>query len=548
MRRPSLLLLPAVVGALGLHCAKARPVANDPRGVLTWQQDIQPLFSTQCAGCHTGADAGGVYDVTTYNGVLGNGTHASPDAVAGDVTCVLLQTLNPVTADAVHQPVATTSLFATVQQWVVVDDLAFFTSSIHGGGILNPADSQFHGEVLKDNAWNFQLCASCHGTDFSGGGSQVSCLTCHAQGVTTCSTCHGRYGQSEAHATHVDGGALGKQFDCSECHLKPASYLDVGHLFDADGGLVQGVSVVFAATSLAATNTPTRTNAPTWDAGTQSCSNVYCHGGAFADTSASNTTPLFDLVGTGQAACGTCHGLPPSDHAAGQTQCSFCHGLVVDANRHFINPALHLNGVVDVGNDDGTCSACHGDATSSAPPKDLSGNTNTTALGVGAHRSHVQGLHKLAAPIPCGGCHYGTPANVTDPGHIDSPPPAKVFPGGQAFTGLAAADGTDPVWDAGAATCTAYCHGSGMHLADDASQGLNRAPLWTSVGTGEAGCGTCHGIPPRDGVPGHDAGTPLTACAACHPSTMDSSGAILVTLDGGVLTSTHINGVIDVVP
>jgi hypothetical protein len=29
---------------------------------------------------------------------------------------------------------------------------------------------------------------------------------------------------------------------------------------------------------------------------------------------------------------------------------------------------------------------------------------------------------------------------------------------------------------------------------------------------------------------------------------MDSSGAILVTLDGGVLTSTHINGVIDVVP
>jgi predicted CxxxxCH...CXXCH cytochrome family protein len=155
----------------------------------------------------------------------------------------------------------------------------------------------------------------------------------------------------------------------------------------------------------------------------------------------------------------------------------------------------------------------------------------------------------LSGPIPCGGCHYGTPAHVNDPGHIDLPPPAKVFPGGTAFSGLAAADGANPSWDRTAASCAgSYCHGGGQHLSNDASAGLHRTPVWTSVDNGEAGCGTCHGVPPQDGVPGHDAGTSLTACASCHPATMDSSGAIIVSVDGGVETSAHINGVIDVVP
>jgi len=528
------------VASLDMACAKARPLASDSRG-LTWKDDIGPLFQSRCLQCHSGADAGGAYLVDTYLHVLGPGTHASPDAVAGDAGCILVQTLDPAHADARHQGVS--DLFPMVEQWVVTDQLAYAGSAVHAGGILNPADPQFHGELLKANAWNFSLCASCHGADFSGGPAQVACTTCHGPDVTGCSTCHGPFGQSGAHATHVDGGALERKLDCSECHVKPKSYLDVGHLLDASGNVISTPpAVVWGA--LAATPTPQRKGPPAFDPGTQTCSNVYCHGDAFVDANATLTRPRFGAPGTGQADCGTCHGLPPSNHSSAQTQCSLCHGQVVDASGRIINSALHINGVVDLGDGSGTCSACHGDASSPAPPRDLSGNTAPTALGVGAHRAHVQALHRLRGPIPCGDCHLSTPQNVTDPGHIDTGLPARVFP--QGFSGLAGADGAQPVWDRSAATCSgSYCHGGGVHLADDASPGLARLPVWTSNDATQAACGTCHGIPPQDGVPGHDAGTPLTACANCHPRTMDSSGAVLVVWDGGVETSAHINGVID---
>src|SRR5204862_6241572 len=87
---------------------------------------------------------------------------------------------------------------------------------------------------------------------------------------------------------------------------------------------------------------------------------------------------------------------------------------------------LGSHDVVDAGPGDPTASAacsstCHGSGGIAAPPRDLGGHTDTTSLGVGAHRAHVEGStwHKR---VECANCHL-VPDQIGDPGHIDTDPP-----------------------------------------------------------------------------------------------------------------------------
>jgi predicted CxxxxCH...CXXCH cytochrome family protein len=114
------------------------------------------------------------------------------------------------------------------------------------------------------------------------------------------------------------------------------------------------------------------------------CSNVYCHGARMpgGDTSGTNKTPTWNdpnyLPATlTAAACGTCHGFPPSTasgHPAVTIPAGFpttasigvtcnCHANINTAGNSyaniFVNKALHINGTVDVGAG-GACNACHG--------------------------------------------------------------------------------------------------------------------------------------------------------------------------------------------
>ncbi len=547
--------------ALAVGCADPRPLVGDLRGCPTWQPGdlsngtaprIDLLFSDNCVSCHSGPSPAGNTDLSSYLGVLGLGLPLDPNAspvpvaVAGDTTSRLIEALTPTKADAIHAQFS--ALAPTVAEWVGTCGLPLFNSAVHAGGILNPADPGFHGKLLQASHWDYGVCAQCHGADFTGGTSHVSCTSCHAGqgGPTSCSTCHGLPPAEGAHFTHVDAGALDKPLGCGECHLVPKAYTDPGMLFDADGGVLTGPpSVIFG--PLASTPGFNRQGPPTFDPSTQTCSSVYCHGDTLGDHNATNTRPHWSQPGTGQAACGTCHGLPPSDHGSGLTQCSDCHGLVVAPDRTFVNAALHIDGALTLGNGDGTCSACHGDASSPAPPRDLAGHTTTAAIGVGAHRSHLQALDGLRGPIACGDCHL-VPATAGSPGHIDHDLPATVFPATISATSLAFANGATPVEDHATASCaTVYCHGGGTQMQTDRSLGLRRTPIWTAVNAGQAACGSCHGVPPQDGVIGHSLGAGLSTCAACHPGTVDADGNILLTplADGGV-TSQHIDGVIEV--
>lgn len=460
-----------------MACSEGRPFQGQaPR--ISWREEIGPLFAARCAGCHAGGAPAGGYDATTYLSAV----------KAGEGGSLLLQAL----ADATHASVA--DVQPVVRAWVVEGRLSYFRSPVHAGGILNPADpSEFHGAVLRARSWDFAFCAGCHGGDFAGGAAGASCLACHAQGPTSCDTCHGAPPQSGAHLRH--GG------DCSACHPVPAAWDAPGHILAADGKPKQGAVVAFDAR--AAREGPGRAGPPAWDGAT--CSNIYCHGGAFADSAAGDRRPAWS---GGPMGCSSCHGAPPASHAPDGPACAVCHLA-----------AVHLDGVVQVG---AQCSDCHGSAESPAPPRDLAGNTDPSAIGVGAHQAHL-GAHAYSGPVECSACHAPV-AQVDSPGHIDHALPAAV-----SFSGLAVADGAAPRWDRATATCSAtYCHGGGA------------APSWTGGGA-QVFCGACHGLPPAN--LDHQGVGSLADCVLCHASSVDAAGAIVFTAPG---VTTHLNGSADV--
>ena len=432
---------------------------------------------------------------------------------------------------------------------------------VHPAGWLDPAGAEFHGKSLAKVAYDMSGCQGCHGEDYRGGIAQRACTECHQETPEGCNTCHGSATSVAppadvagnvattargvgAHQVHLSGGAMFDGMACEQCHQVPNALHATGHV---DSELPAEVNI----TGLGAQNTT-----PVWNG--ESCSNTYCHGSA---------TPNWTRVGSGEASCGTCHGAPPEAPHPQVENCSLCHSQVVDESGAIVDKTLHVNGTVEVafGHSDGfasptsenfhglairqagwslvecqschgqdyggssvsdvscltchpstpeDCSVCHGDAINPAPPKDVDGHTATDFRGVGAHQAHLNGGF-FAGAIDCSNCH-SVPTNYRDPGHVDSDLPAEVM-----FGALATKGGLSPVWN-GESCSNTYCHGS-------------YEPKWTSVGTGESICSTCHGIPPALPHP------QIVKCALCHPQTVDES---LIIID----KTLHINGKVDFGP
>jgi predicted CxxxxCH...CXXCH cytochrome family protein len=470
-------LAAGLVAGLGLGCASPQPLEPGVRRHgLTWKVEVAPAMAQDCGSCHSGGEPAAGFRTDDY-------FHVIAKAHSGDPSSRLLA----VQHDATHATL--TSTFALLTTWVVDDDLGYETSPVHGPQLMNPAETTFHGTVAAVNLdWNLDSCAQCHGADFAGGTSGVTCQTrCHPGGLTSCTGCHGQPPATGAHEAHVTVAAIAEKLDCTECHVKPMAYTDAGHLKTGPA------TVQFGA--LASTPPASPTYAPS----TQTCSGVYCHGGAFTDTAATVQAPAWN-GGPSQAACGTCHGLPPSGHQGTGDQCVNCHRAVVDANGAIVDATKHVNGRVDFGAGTGTCTSCHGQ-----PP------------ATGSHVGHAQATHLLAAPVDCGDCHT-VPATVDAPGHLTAV--AEVVQTGVRATGNGS---TQPTWNLQAGTCTNHCHG--------ASQ-----PTWGG-GLDAIACGACHGIPPATSA--HDPSLKLADCVHCHSATVGEGGAIKI---GGA----HMNGVVDV--
>lgn len=372
------------------------------------------------------------------------------------------------------------------------EDACTDCEGIHPSGILDPESADFHGRELERRDWDFALCATCHGEDLDGGTAGVSCTECHQEGVTACTTCHAAEPETAAHPAHL------ARYQCDDCHQVPERWDAEGHILRGGHADPAPAEVTFGEAAGWRPGFANEGGEPSYDSDSGTCSGVYCHGDPLGDAAADNPRPVW--TASGQAECGSCHGEPPASHAEG-TACATCHP----------SSAPHIDGELAIGTEPG-CSGCHGSEESPAPPRDLSGNTRRSAIGVGAHTRHREVPSRLRGPVPCSGCHQ-VPAETTSPGHIDSAAPAEVtLVGGGS-------------WDRADATCTSWCHGDSQ-------------PIWTAS-TGQVFCGSCHGIPPAGGS--HTPDMELTDCAGCHPASVDAFGNILVT--GG--TSQHMDGDVD---
>jgi predicted CxxxxCH...CXXCH cytochrome family protein len=314
-----------------------------------------------------------------------------------------------------------------------------------------------------------------------------------------------------AHQIHLTASATHGKIACNECHQVPETLEDPGHADDA-----YPAEVKFEFAELAGK----RNFTPSYAQEGYTCANSYCH---------RSENPKWTEPRSSDDACGTCHGLPPEQIVDGNgplrphpqsKECDNCHENLVRAGEKwtFKDPSRHVDGNVDV--KEMECNVCHGNPSNNAPPKDLAGNMERTALGVGAHQEHLAGGQNSRA-VQCNECHV-VPQNVEDPGHLDDTTPnAEVT-----FGGVAVAQSSAPAWDRGSETCAgSWCHGP-KQLAASVS------PKWTRT-EGPLGCTDCHGYPPPAPHP------QMARCSFCHTQTIGPDNQTIINRD------LHVDGKVD---
>jgi predicted CxxxxCH...CXXCH cytochrome family protein len=241
-----------------------------------------------------------------------------------------------------------------------------------------------HGAFLKQNAYKLDSCKGCHGQNYGTVKVNTSCLTCHTMpgGPEACNTCHGNFSgdatdlknaappkglDDETDATTPAVGAhqahlpfnpnLSAADACQECHAVPANLAAVDHI-DADGKAEVPINGMLVRLKTEGGN---RVPNPSYSSATNSCSGTYCHGNWALSKSQSSYNFIYSAdkiegntaspkwTDSSTAACGTCHGLPPTGHNPFPlSACTNCHGDVVDAFGQINNKAKHVNGKVNV--------------------------------------------------------------------------------------------------------------------------------------------------------------------------------------------------------
>lgn len=369
-------------------------------------------------------------------------------------------------------------------------------------------------------------CADCHSDVVNAEGVFVR-ANAHIDGIVqvdeviACGACHGTgddgappldlAGNSStdepgvgAHQDHLGASSWHAEITCEQCHVVPEARDDAGHIDSSDGA-----EVAFG--GLATSDDAD----PSYDSEALTCAGTYCHGSTLTGTSEAPAVPVWTDIG--DASCDSCHGAPPQRaHSPFRDDCGDCHSEVMDGDA-FIDVTLHIDGIVQL-DDDLACDSCHGSGDLGAPPTDLSGSSSTSQRGVGAHAAHLEASAQFGA-VACDQCHV-VPTDTFDAGHIDTFGPAELT-----FGSLASEDGASPSFNSTTLTCSeTYCHGSTL------SGATNTTPVWT--GAGQAGCGSCHGLPPETDHPDNN------QCQTCHGSVVDGPFNIIT-------PSLHANGDVD---
>ncbi|NOY05871.1 MAG: CxxxxCH/CxxCH domain-containing protein [Chlorobi bacterium] len=247
----------------------------------------------------------------------------------------------------------------------------------HPPGWTTPDSPVFHGATLKGRGFDFTQCTSCHEKDFSGGllSNDASCngSGCHVQadgGPLACYTCHGdpvtkRPNPPEslegavspsdpkvgAHVKHLYEMKKTVNLSCQTCHHVPQTYDDPLHVDSATP-----MQAEVRLRGLVDTVTVGTQGKPVYNAATNTCENVYCHGNF---TNGNHLNPTWN-GGDDYEKCGSCHGdaaagnpLPGGTHVKLET-CEVCHAETVEIDpdnpdkRRIKDPTKHVNGLLEV--------------------------------------------------------------------------------------------------------------------------------------------------------------------------------------------------------
>ena len=363
-----------------------------------------------------------------------------------------------------------------------ISGVSCFTATCHHGTVPGWALSATHGADAKRAPGNsgFASCQICHANDFTGGGSNVSCLNnaaCHGSGVNAPHPRKPWHSATAAnHATTDPANAP----VCSRCHFPGSSVNPTGYpSAPAPAGTAPGC---FNSTLCHGANAAPHILGTAWTNPTST---------AFHGLEAKKNL----------ATCQSCHGTSGTilfDGGGATTKCSTCHTVAKAHPTTWYNaPVATFPGYVpshrDALNKDTTCTICH-DFTMGRTAPDPSSPSCFSASYLNAEHASV-------------GCH------VNGPGQANHSVPYLTT----AHTGVAQSG-----FDSGCGACHAVT----------GSSPLSTAPLCTVCHTAGSpltltNCTSCHVRPPTGSVFPNVAGThakhnalPGVAgvCTACHNS------------------------------
>jgi predicted CxxxxCH...CXXCH cytochrome family protein len=242
-----------------------------------------------------------------------------------------------------------------------------------------------HQTFLRGARYDLRSCQGCHGQDYAAQLQGKSCKTCHvqAEGPESCNLCHGNSSgdardlinaappeglEGETAATSPAVGAHQKHFAyfknlsaqevCQECHLAPNNFFAASHIGENDR---RAEAVFNGPLGSLITEGGNRKPNGAYDFGANTCGNTYCHGNWALRKSQSRYDFIYAaevIAGNSaapkwteanSAACGSCHGLPPTGHTPfGISACATCHQGVVDIFGAIADSTKHLNGKVNI--------------------------------------------------------------------------------------------------------------------------------------------------------------------------------------------------------
>jgi predicted CxxxxCH...CXXCH cytochrome family protein len=340
---------------------------------------------------------------------------------------------------------------------VQVDNVTLVPGGLHMNGTVEAAASHAIPYVAEHPAAalaNIASCRVCHGDDFAGGATGVSCTACHASSVSpspgfadwtaNCTFCHGTrtpdwtiadlalaappdavVGGGDqtnanpgvgAHQAHLVAGTFANALACTSCHTVPAG---TGALTHFQGNGAQA-AIDFSATA---------TKGVSGAAYAGGNCTVYCHGsGTELANPAGTASPAW--TSSAGVACGDCHGLPPPSgptfltpnahefHVTTQAQaCSRCHPVPPGEKGSHVNGTkdvvvqLPAGGTQTIAGWD--CTGCHGalGISLSSHPLPYVATHTTAALAslatcASCHGADYGGGLGGAAPS-CNACHGG---------------------------------------------------------------------------------------------------------------------------------------------